>query len=360
MFDIQEQKPNKPLPFNLSKATIDKLSVHYVGNKSEGGGIKLSDSEIYFDDPKTHDTVADYFVSSFKNLPFYHFYHPTDLKMNDTYFWVCNLFDADGSFHEISVELAHLLYDCSDHPRVKDGEFFVVKFSNCYVGNEEVEAIGLFKTETKDIFLKIKDTDTGFELLAIDGINTHKLDKGCIIFNKEREKGFLVLVLDKTNKIEASYWIDEFIRIKPRNDNYQDTQNYIQLCRDFFEVKLAQEFETNRADQIDFLNKTSKFFKEKENFDVQTFSEEVIKQPDIIDLFNDFKKEYKEKNRIELHDEFEISKPAIKNNKKILKSIIKLDKNFHIYIHGNKEMIEKGFDETRQLHYYKLYFREEN
>ena len=39
--------------------------------------------------------------------------------------------------------------------------------------------------------------------------------------------------------------------------------------------------------------------------------------------------------------------------------ILKLDKNFHIYIHGNKDLIEKGFDDNKSLNYYKVYFREE-
>ena len=43
-----------------------------------------------------------------------------------------------------------------------------------------------------------------------------------------------------------------------------------------------------------------------------------------------------------------------------MKSVIKLDKNFHIYIHGERQMVEKGFDEVKQLNFYKLFFKEEN
>jgi hypothetical protein len=39
--------------------------------------------------------------------------------------------------------------------------------------------------------------------------------------------------------------------------------------------------------------------------------------------------------------------------------VIKLDKNFHIYVHGNRELIEKGYDEVLQKHYYKIYFDQE-
>lgn len=39
------------------------------------------------------------------------------------------------------------------------------------------------------------------------------------------------------------------------------------------------------------------------------------------------------------------------------KSIIKLDNNFHIYVHGKREMIEKGENEKGK--YYRLYFEKE-
>jgi len=40
-------------------------------------------------------------------------------------------------------------------------------------------------------------------------------------------------------------------------------------------------------------------------------------------------------------DEFDISKEALKRQTRFLKSVLKLDKNFHIYIHGNRELINR-------------------
>jgi hypothetical protein len=59
-------------------------------------------------------------------------------------------------------------------------------------------------------------------------------------------------------------------------------------------------------------------------------------------------------------DSFDISGAAVKKQARVYKSVLKLDKNFHIYIHGNKDLIEKGFDDGRDMNYYKVYFREEN
>jgi len=102
-----------------------------------------------------------------------------------------------------------------------------------------------------------------------------------------------------------------------------------------------------------------KYFKEKESFDIDEFSNEVIANAEGIESFKNFKKNYEEEFDTTIADSFDISEAAVKKQSKAFKSIIKLDKNFHIYIHGNKELIEKGFDEDKSMNYYKVYFKEE-
>ncbi len=43
-----------------------------------------------------------------------------------------------------------------------------------------------------------------------------------------------------------------------------------------------------------------------------------------------------------------------------MRSVLKLDKNFHIYIHGDRELIERGYDEEKGKSFYKVYFEEES
>jgi hypothetical protein len=57
-------------------------------------------------------------------------------------------------------------------------------------------------------------------------------------------------------------------------------------------------------------------------------------------------------------DSFEISTQAVKKQARIFKSVLKLDKNFHIYIHGNRDMIEQGVEKDGRK-YYKIYFENE-
>ena len=39
-----------------------------------------------------------------------------------------------------------------------------------------------------------------------------------------------------------------------------------------------------------------------------------------------------------------------------MKSVIKLDKNFHIYVHGGEGLIRKGYDPETGMAFYQLYF----
>ena len=104
----------------------------------------------------------------------------------------------------------------------------MVLFDNVVVDGEVVDALGIFKSENKDTFLKVMLRNQGFELDAEQGINIKKLDKGCLIFNTEKELGFKVCSVDNINKgQEAHFWQTDFLGLKPREDNYYFTNNVI-------------------------------------------------------------------------------------------------------------------------------------
>jgi len=85
-----------------------------------------------------------------------------------------------------------------------------------------------------------------------------------------------------------------------------------------------------------------------------------MQQVEVIDSFKNYKNTYADENRVSFEESFNINPSAVKKQAKNFKRIIKLDKNFHIYIHGKREFVEKGFDGDRGLHYYKLFYEEEN
>jgi hypothetical protein len=199
----------------------------------------------------------------------------------------------------------------------------------------------------------------GFEIESEKGVNINKLDKGCLIFNIEKENGYLVSVVDNTNRgAEAQYWIDNFLHVRPRKDEYYHTQHLMSLCKNFVTKELPQQFEVSKADQVDILNKSVQFFKENEHFQMDDFTKFVIGQANMIDSFNEYRTDFQREREIDISDNFVISESAVKKQARAIKSIIKLDKNFHIYVHGNRDLIEQGVDEHGRK-FYKIYYNEE-
>ena len=346
-----------------SESSLLKLSIHKVGSKADDEYIALSEKPVSLQDETLEGLLKRYFLAPFEKVnEIYRFYHPNnELSLNEVYHFASAIFEDQESFHENSGQLARHLYDISDHPKIKAGEFYAAYFKDIQIEGELHDALGLFKSETKEAFLKVYPEQNSFGIsYEEEAVNIHKLDKGCLIFNTEKEEGFKAAVIDQTNRgSEAVYWKDQFLKLKIRNDNYNQTNNVLGVYKTFVTQKLDEEFEISKADKIDLLNRSMKYFKEKETFDIDEFSNEVIGNPEGIESFKSFKRNYEQEFENPIADNFDISNAAVKKQSRVYKSVLKLDKNFHIYIHGNKELIEKGFDEDKSMNYYKVYFKEE-
>lgn len=342
---------------NFIDAQIDAISIHWIGNKAGDEGVIISKNNIYIQS-ELSNLMTHYFVSGFKQQEFFQLFHDTDLKYNEVFGFISDIFDTPKVTHYQSINLAKHLYEQSTHPKIKGGEFYVVYFKDCIIDGKMVDAVGLFKSENKDTFLKVYPSGDGFEIESQQGVNINRLDKGALIFNTDKENGYIVAVVDNTNRgAEAHYWIDDFLHIRQRKDEYYNTQNVMTLAKTFVVKEFPKAFDISKADQAELLNKTTQFFKAKDTFDMEEFANEVIAQPEVIDSFNQYKDSYAKERDIEFLDSFSISDTAVKKQARAFKSVIKLDKNFHIYIHGDRQLIEQGEDNKGK--FYKFYYKEE-
>ncbi len=342
---------------NFSNTKIENIIVHKVGNKSRDESVKFSNSTLNLQGDMIKELLLKFFLSSFKNENLFRFYHETDINLNETYLYTSKIFSDENIFFEQSKNLATYLYSQSEHPKINSGEFYVVFIRDCIIEDEIVDAIGLFKTENKDTYLRVQEKEDNFEIDYENGININKLDKGCLIFNTEKENGFIVSVIDNVNKSnEAQYWKDNFLKIKPREDNYYFTQNYLNMCKKFVDGGLEY---LEKTEQIELKNNTMNYFAQKETFDVDEFENEVISNPDTKQAFKEYVQDYQNENDILLSENFDISTNAVKKEKRKFKSVIKLDKNYDIYIRANHAEVEKGYDESKMKKYYKLYYDNE-
>ena len=344
------------------EASIEETSIHRVGNKIQNEFYSLSEQPLKIDDEVLAGLLMQYFLLPFeKEHEIYRFTHSSnDLNLNELFHFCSGIFSDKTKFHELGGQITKHLFDISNHPKIKSGEVYIVRFSNLRFEGETVEGIGIFKSETKEPYLKVNPVQGGFNVsYEENAINIHKLDKGCLIFDTEKAEGYKVMVIDQTNRTDAAYWKDEFLKLKIRNDSFNKTNNTLSVCKNFITNKIDDDFDITKADKIDLLNKSIKYFKEKESFDIDEFAEEVIGNKEAIKSFKNFTNDYNNEFEAGLDGSFDISHAAVKKQARVFKSILKLDKNFHIYIHGNKDLIEKGFDEEKSMNFYKVYFKEE-
>ncbi len=96
--------------------------------------------------------------------------------------------------------------------------------ARCLLEPNTMSAIGIFKSETRETFLKVFPHGQSLEVIAEDGININKLDKGCLVFRQNREEGYVVCIVDATNKQnDAQYWVTDFLQVTPYADSYHNT-----------------------------------------------------------------------------------------------------------------------------------------
>lgn len=337
---------------------LQKIVTHFVGNKLRDEKTKVSSGEVTLIEGDTEKYLLKYFLSAFQDNEKFNFTNPTELSLNAVFTLISRIFFNTDSFYENTVELSKHLYESSTHPKVNGGEFTICLFENVFLDGIETTAVGLFKTEVKDVFLKFDPTKDNYTIKYENGVNIGKLDKGCLIFNLKAEDGYAVCIVDSNKSNDTQYWKDDFLSIQPTADNYHFTKNFLSITKDFVTKQLSEEFDVSKADKIDLLNRSVEYFKSHDTFEKDSFVEEVFDNPEMIKSFRNFDEQYRENKNVDISDNFEISSQAVKKQARVFKSVLKLDKNFHVYIHGNKNLIEKGVENDGRK-YYKIYFEEE-
>jgi len=156
------------------------------------------------------------------------------------------------------------------------------------------------------------------------------------------------------------YWEEDFLGAKLKENGYYFTKNFMDTSRGFCEEVLTEQNNVSKQDQMMMLNKSASYFKEKDRFSVKDFEKDILVEPSLISAFSEYRHNYNDKNDLQAIDEFDVSSTAVKKNAKYMKSVVKLDKNFHLYIHGRHDYVERGYDEGKGMKYYKLYYENES
>ena len=339
----------------FSQAVTDNVIFHKVS--VDDASMQLNKESIEISSEEETDLIRKIFLKPFLTAgASYEFKNDIALDLNTLYTLSKEILN-DGNFIIGSINICKHLKNVSKHPNIKDGDVFVIKFADVLFKGQLCEALGIYKIENKEAFIENSMTANGkAELKFKRGISGRKLDKACLIlFTNEP---YTVLTIDTVN-VETEYWKNEFLNVQLKHDPLNTTSKFLSLTKSFITDKLPEEFEISKADQIDLLNRSVKYFKNHESFVRNDFEDQVLQDKEMITAFKSFGKNYADESNLDVTHGFEISQQAVKRQARIFKSVLKLDRNFHVYIHGNRDLIEQGVDGDGRK-FYKLYYKEEN
>ena len=343
---------------DFNQVELDLLTTHHVGNKSREEELFLSDEMTTVEGGTLH-YLMQYFLTPFKTEELFRFSHPDGVQNNSVYAVAKKIFTSRETFIADSKELAKLLYEASIHPNINEGKLNVAYFSEIVVNGVVSEGIGIFKSETNAAFLKMEASEKKVAIEEDHGFELKGLDKACIIFNTNEADGYEILAVDQINKSsEAQFWREDFLSLKPIDNDYYKTKEFLSMTKDFLTDQVKSEFQVNKKEQVDLLNRSVDYFKSNEKFDKEDFEASVFKDPEMATSFRNFNEQYKDVLDMESSANFDISETAVKKKAKDFKSKIKLDRNFQIYVLSNRGIMEQGEDELGRK-FYKFYYEEE-
>ncbi|MEE1203114.1 MAG: nucleoid-associated protein, partial [Bacteroidales bacterium] len=99
---------------------------------------------------------------------------------------------------------------------------------------------------------------------------------------------------------------------------------------------------------------------EYNQFDMERFGDEVMESDELKQSFKDYKAQYERDFDVDLADNFTLNELAFRKGQRFFRSVMKLDKNFTIYIHGARNRVEQGEDAETGMKYYKFLYENEN
>ena len=346
-----------------NSAKISRFIIHKVGNKFNSANNIFSESAVTFDE-ESYNLMFPFLLKPFVNIAeSYRFNHHANIDLNELNNYASKVFEDETTFVEVSKHVVNHLYEQSNSAQIKTGDVIVALFEDIAYKDIKTQALGIFKIENKIDFFQTYMEDDSLDVYVQKGISTKKLDKGCLILNFTDTEGKSVLSIDNNN-YDAQYWIQNFLNVKLADDSNQHTQNYIEMCKDFSEDVIKEDFGLHEKSK--FLAKTVDYFKENDHVNIHDFKTALFDENETKkEVFDGYKKQFEEDNNLLVRNQFAVSDIVLKKQKSKMKTDIKLDTHIQIKLDVDapdaaEDFLERGYDEEKKMHFYKAYFNEEN
>ena len=341
------------MKINFIDTTLRHLMIHGIGNKCLDEPLVLSSREVMMNEI-TANKLLDNLLKKMPHEAFYHYSHDIDLSYNEMFAFSQKVFANNDSIVVISKSVAKHLFNQGVTKKVQAGIVYIAYLQGVLVDNKEVDAIGVFKSEKTDTFLKVNYEDGIYRLSSEKGMGC--IDKGCIIMNTESENGYLISLFNTKKKSDVKYWNEDFMGVRLRNDDNLKTSQIVELCGTFI-TKNDTIPNTDKAGMIDRVLSAMAVG----DTSLEKITETVFNDKNVRQQFSEFHQTQANYDDSTLENHFvpdmETVEKAVRKYRN--KTKLKLDNDFEVLIKGGEENIIKGYDEEKAMSYYKLYFKEE-
>lgn len=328
---------------------IKAATIQIVGNKTRGEG--LSAALTLADVSESSDFLTKLVEKSFTMEDLKCFTYIESVELNPVYQFVSKIFDDDEAFLKQSVNIATFLYDQSVHPNIRSGELYVLLLE-CEYKKQAVEAITILKSEKKDPFLATDNDGREISVRTIYGTGLKGLDKGCLILNIEREKGYVVGTVDNTNNgSDAQYWTDSFLHVTDCDDDYHETERLMEMCTGF----VAQLKEQSVVESAVAAKKTASAFAAGETILVDELAEMICQNDEQKQAFEAYKQWFEEEFG-DFSNEVNVVRKATSRKPVTRMNTLKLGTDFEVKVLNPTAKIEGGIDKKSGKKYYTLYY----
>ena len=333
--------------------SLTHLMIHGIGNKCLDETLVLSSQRVKLNE-LTACKLLDNLLRKMPHEAPYHFSHDIDLSYNEMFAFSQKVFENADIFESMSKNIAKHLFNQGVTKKIPSGIVYIAYLQGVLVDEKEIDAIGVFKSEKIDTFLKVNYEDGKYSLSSEKGMGC--IDKGCLIINADSENGYLISLLNTKKKRDTKYWNEDFLGVRLRNDDNNKTSQVVELCGSFI-TKNEAITKTDKAGMIDRILSAMAV----EDTSLEKIADSVFEDRNVRLQFMAYQQAQSYINESNLKNNFAPNIEAVEKKVRKFrnKTKLKLDENFEVLIKGGEENIIKGYDEEKRLSYYKLYFREE-
>lgn len=348
---------------HLDNAQVVGYSVSKIGNKAREEGVFKSKAVRTEMSSELQEFIMTHFLSKFKFDAMYEFCSDVHLSMNTVYNLCADVFSqGDLTLESVSL-IEDFMYETSNHPSVKQGDLYILRIDNVVVDDELVDAIGIFKLDNKEVYVKTALEGSSLDFEFNEGSSSSIIDKGCLVFGLDKDTGYRVALFEPKRKWAKEHWRNRFLSVSQVHDSVFMTSNYMDMCKQFAKKHYKEETKIERAY---FLSRLKDYFTHYKEFNEKEFLEVVFQDNyNALDAFEGYKDFFQEAKEIEdtADEGFYINEEVAKKTAGKINTKVQMDTRVELKVDSSlvesEDLIEHGYCEEREMQYYKVYFNNE-